>query len=161
MLGRRAVEDVAIGQLAFVEVAPRAADEVVRLADRRGHDPLSGRGVLRAGADALHDLRVRRRIGEVDERLGDGAEVQQVRVGVDETGKHGDSVEIDLERLASDCRPDVVAVPNGDHAAICEPDRLMSDRVTADHRAYTRPGQDDRPLHGIHLATSADRRAGP
>jgi hypothetical protein len=62
---------VAVGQGALGEIAVRAADEVVRLADRGRHDPLAGRRRARAGRDAGDDVLVRDGVGEVDERRGE------------------------------------------------------------------------------------------
>ena len=96
MRRRGLVEDVPIRKTPFREVAPRATDEVVRLADGRRHDPFAGGRDRGAPPDAGDDLVVRARVGDVDERFGEGAEVQRVRVRVDEPRHHRRSADVDL-----------------------------------------------------------------
>jgi len=73
MLGRGPVEHRAVGQLPLAEITIGAPDEIVRLTDRRRHDPRSGRYVVGPPGDPVDDVLVRAGVGKIDQWFGQRA----------------------------------------------------------------------------------------
>lgn len=66
----------------------------MRLADGRGHHPLTGWREPGAPSDPGGDVAVGGGVGDVDEGFGESAEVRG-GMGVDEAGEDGGTVEVD------------------------------------------------------------------
>jgi hypothetical protein len=104
----------------------------VRLADWRRHDPLARGRIGGTGTDELDDIVVRAGIGDVHQRFGEGAEVHQVRMGIDEAGQDRRAVHVDL--LGAPARDPDHRVA-GAHR--CDPPLAQDDRVGGCRRPVT------------------------
>src|ERR1035441_5937227 len=133
MLAAGTVEDGAVRELALEEVPPRPTDEVVRLADRRGHDPLAARRLGCLRRDPRRDVLVVGGVREVDERLGENPEMHQVGMSVHQTWQDCRPFDVDEPRLWSRCGPGLVEAAECRHATV-------SDRKRPRARARTVAG---------------------
>ncbi len=132
----RSIEGVPVGEVTLDEVVVPATEEVMRLADRCRHHPITGRPRRSDLADRGDDLGVIAHASEVGEPSARHREVQEVRVRVDEAGHDPRAVEIDhsVESIVRRC----------DHAPVAHADRLddRAARVGSDAAA-----SEQRPRH--------------
>jgi len=141
VVGRRLVEHVPIGQNAFFEIAPRAPQEVVRVADRSRRDPLTRGRDGRALPDAVDDVGVTRRIRDVERRTEECGEVHQVRVGVDQTRDDRGTGEVMARDVGTRRGEDIRVAADGRDLALVQPDRGRTLAVIA--RQNLTPRQDE------------------
>jgi hypothetical protein len=90
-----AVERDPVRECPLAEVLVAATEEVVRLTDRRRHHPLAGCTSRCDRGDRGDDVVVAAGIGQVGQPGRRGAEVQQVRMRVDQPRHDPGAVEID------------------------------------------------------------------
>ena len=104
----------------------------MRLADGCGHDPLARRRGRRTRSHAGHDVVVRPGIRQVDQRIREDAEVEHVRMGIDEPGQDRRTADVDpLGARAGDALH-VVQLADADDAAVALDERFRrSDRSVA------------------------------
>jgi hypothetical protein len=111
----------------------------VGVSDRRGHDPVAWRRVAGLGGDARDDVGVVDRVAEVDQGLGQDAEVHEVRMCVDQAGQHRRTLDVDLAGAIARGRLDLGLGADRDDLplGLVEADRLanLTSGVTGDHRA--------------------------
>ena len=152
---RRAVEDRAVGEGALGEIAIGAAQKIVRLADRRRHDPLTGRHRRGARGDSRDHVRVRRGVRDVDERIRERPEVQQVRVGVDQARKHGRAAQIDDLRAGAGDAPHRLRVARPDDRAVADDERRHRLAIA---RGPDAPVQEERRRRHLNRSSRGDAR---
>ena len=96
---RRFIQHFARWEIAFRQIPVRAANEVMRLTDRCGHDPLAWRRYSRAGRDTRYDIIMRCCILNIDQRFVQRAVVQQMRMRIDQARQYRRALQIDALRI--------------------------------------------------------------
>ncbi|MDT4855844.1 hypothetical protein FQZ97_902130 [compost metagenome] len=98
MIRGSGVQFIAVRQAAFRQITPGAADKIVRLAYWRGDNPFATRSDSSTLADASSNVVVVASIVQLDARHIEAAEMQKVRVIVDQPGHHAGPINIDFPR---------------------------------------------------------------
>jgi hypothetical protein len=82
------------GQFAFGQIPVRPPNEIKRLSDRSGHDPLARRRFSCSVSNSTDDFVVGDSIADVDEWRFSRGEMQKMRVSVDQSGQDGGAVQV-------------------------------------------------------------------
>jgi hypothetical protein len=85
---------MAARQFLFFQISIRASNEIVRLADRGCHDPLTHRRTPCPVGNPLHNIGMRYRVSYVDQRGSPHRKVQKMWMRVDQPGQYGRALSI-------------------------------------------------------------------
>ena len=119
------VQHVPIGQCPFLQITIGSAQEIVRFAHGRGKDPLARLFLSSLLPDAFDDVAMVLRVGQIDQRVADDAEMEEVRMRVHEARHDRAASDIQVFGSRAGHDPHCLGGPNRCYAAVPEDDRLL------------------------------------